>query len=114
MRVVHHGETIDGRRFTVVGLYKQEEGNAIKFGVAICGPHDQFARKVGRTIAEGRAIKNPTIKRELKQVIPESKEGYLTLSKLGIEVLTTIREDPFLYQEILTEQYKEHKKTNKQ
>ena len=111
MRVVHHGETSDGRRFTVVGLYEKQISNSIKFGVAICGPQDQFARKVGRTIAEGRARKHPTVEKELKQELVEDKAGFMELSQFGIEVLDTVKADPFLYQEILTEQYKVHKKT---
>lgn len=112
MKTVCHGETEDGRRFTVVGLYnKEEDKNKIKFGIAICGPADNFARKVGRTIAEGRAIKNPTLVKEIKYELPETKEGFLQLSKFGYEVVETVEEDPYLYQEILTEQYKEHKKT---
>lgn len=110
MRVIHHGETEDGRRFTVAGVYEKTTSE-VKFGVAICGPRDQFARKVGRAIAEGRAKKHPTLVKELKVQLSEDKQGYAELSKLGYEVVDTIRKDPFSYQIILTEQYKTHKKT---
>ncbi len=111
MRTIHHGETLDKRRCTIVGLYNREK-NKINFGVAICGPRDQFSRKVGRTIAEGRATKNPTLVKEYKNELEKNKEGYSKLSKLGIEVLHEVQEDPFVFQEILTEQYRKHKKTN--
>ena len=114
MRTIHHGETTDGRRFTVVGLYNKDQANEIKFGVAICGPQDNFARKVGRKIAEGRAIKNPTLVKELKIELPEDKEGFTHLSKLGYEVVETVAEDPYLYQEILTKQHKEIEEERKQ
>ncbi len=106
---MHHGKTIDGRRFTVVGLYSKED-QEICFGVAICGPRDHFAKKVGRSIAEGRAIKNPTLVKEMKTEIPENKEGYKKIGILGHEILKTVMEDPYIYQEILTEQYRKHKK----
>lgn len=112
MKTIHHGETIDGRRCTIVGIYDKEQVEGVKFGVAICGPLDNFARKVGRAIAEGRAIKNPTLVKQLKTELPESKEGFVELSTLGYEVLETVQADPYLYQEILTKQYKKHKKTN--
>jgi len=114
MRTIHHGETIDGRRFTVVGLYNKDHANEIKFGVAICGPQDNFARKVGRKIAEGRAVKNPTLVKELKTELPEDKDGFTNLSKLGYEVVETVAEAPFLYQDILTKQHKEIEEQRKQ
>lgn len=112
MKTIHHGETMDGRRFTVVGIYdKDTDKHQIKFGIAICGPADNFARKVGRKIAEGRAVKHPTLIKDIKYELPETKEGFTQLSQLGYEIVETVEEDPYLYQEILTEQYKEHKKT---
>ena len=108
MRTIHHGETADGRRFTVVGLYGKEVGKGkVKFGVAICGPQDNFARKIGRKIAEGRAIKHPTLEKIVSVELNEDKEGFSILSKLGYEVVETVAEDPYLYQEILTQQHKE-------
>jgi len=108
MRTIHHGETVDGRRFTIVGVYdKEAEKNKVKFGVAICGPRDNFARKVGRSIAEGRALKNPTLVKDIKYELPEDKEGFKNLSQLGCEILENIEKDPYLFQEILTKQNKE-------
>jgi hypothetical protein len=112
MRTIHHGETFDNRRCTIVGLYNKAD-RKIKFGVAICGPRDQFSRKTGRTIAEGRADKHPTLVKERTIDIEENKEGYTELSKLGIEVLHEVQEDPYIFQELLTEQYRKHKKINK-
>jgi len=112
MRVIHHSKTEDGRRFTVVGVYNPEvDLDQVNFGVAICGPHDCFARKTGRSIAEGRANKNPTITKKVSYEIPESKDGFKKLSEMGYEIVETVQTDPYMFQELLTEQYKEHKKT---
>jgi hypothetical protein len=46
-----HGETLEGRRFTVAG--KPAEDHLI-LGIAICGTKDQFIKKVGRAKANGR------------------------------------------------------------
>lgn len=108
MRTIHHGVTNDERRCTIVGLYDKERSQ-IRFGVAICGPRDQFAKKVGRTIAEGRAAKHPTIVKERTVVITKDKDGYKELSGIGIDVLKEVQNDPFLFQELLTEQYRQHK-----
>ncbi len=110
MRTIHHGVTVDERRCTIVGLYDRIQ-KRINFGVAICGPRDQFARKVGRSIAEGRAKKHPTLVKEMTVEIEKNKEGYTALSKLGIDVLHEVQQDPFVFQELLTEQYRKHKKT---
>jgi hypothetical protein len=34
-----------------------ENGEHVSQGVAVCGPYDQFNRRLGRTIALGRALK---------------------------------------------------------
>lgn len=112
MRVIHHSETVDGRRFTVVGTYHPEVNSSqVNFGIAICGPADCFARKTGVAIAEGRANKNPTITKKVTYEIPESKDGFKQLSEMGYEVVENVKEDPYMFQELLTEQYKKHKKT---
>jgi len=113
MQTIHHDLTMDGRRFTVVGIYDSSFNKTVKFGVAICGPQDNFARKLGRTIAEGRAQKHPTLIKHIKYSLSDDKEGFKNLNKLGFEVTETVKEDPYLYQELLTEQYKVHKKPNK-
>ena len=45
-----------GQRRSIAGKI---ENNELKIGVSICGPKDQFNRKLGRKIAEGRANKSP-------------------------------------------------------
>lgn len=108
MKTTHHGEITDGRRFTVVGLYSKA-AKEIAFGVSICNSKDHFAKKIGRSIAEGRAIKNPTILKEISTEILEDPKGYKEIGILGREVLKAVKENPYLYQELLTEQYREHK-----
>jgi hypothetical protein len=45
------------RRATFAGIV---EGKTISIGVSVCSTKDNFQKKLGRTIAEGRARKNPT------------------------------------------------------
>lgn len=45
------------RRFTLVGLYDQEE---VRVGLATCSEKDNFSKKIGRNIATHRAINRPT------------------------------------------------------
>lgn len=47
----------DGRRFTAVGI---SINNSVRVGLAVANPKDNFARKLGRIIATGRAERNPT------------------------------------------------------
>jgi len=47
-----HSITKSGRRFTICGL---PDGDKLKIGLAICNPRDQFCKRIGRNIAEGRA-----------------------------------------------------------
>jgi len=51
-----HSKTKSGKRFTAAGNYI---GNKIEIGYALCGNKDQFCKKIGRDIAEGRAKKKP-------------------------------------------------------
>lgn len=38
-------------------LIEDKEGNAIAVGYSFCSPKDQFSRKLGRQIAQGRALR---------------------------------------------------------
>lgn len=116
MTTIHHGQTTEGKRFTVVGIYDyiEMEGPQVKFGVALCGPNDHFSKKIGRSIAEGRATTIPTLIKKLKIKLPEDKEGKKELIKLGFEVTETVANDPYLYQEIFTVHNKEVKEKRKQ
>lgn len=49
---VYHSDN----RFTLVGIVEE---NSLKLGLAVCRDGDQFSRKMGRTIAYGRAEKKP-------------------------------------------------------
>jgi hypothetical protein len=107
MKTIHHGETIEGNRFTVVGIYNKEVANEIKFGIALCGPLDCFSKKIGRSIAEGRALKNPILVKKVNYEITEDKAGYSALSKIGQEVLENVHNDPYIFQETLAQHAKE-------
>ena len=48
------------RSFTLASIYDTDT-NTISIGMALCGLKDSFNKKIGRTIAEGRARKNPLI-----------------------------------------------------
>lgn len=56
MNLIYHSKPTSPVRVTV--LAKIENGTA-KFGVSRCSRHDQFVKKTGRHIADGRADKNP-------------------------------------------------------
>lgn len=53
-----HSTTKSGRRFTVAAVQSDDQDKA-RIGLAICNPCDQFCKKIGRTIALGRAKKQP-------------------------------------------------------
>lgn len=106
MKTIIHGSTEDGKRFTIAGIYKQED-NQVNFGVSLCAPHDQFTRKTGRQIAEGRAEKKPTLVKKLSIIIPDNKDGFKQFQKLALEVVKTIEKEPEVYQEVLTEMHRE-------
>lgn len=112
METIIHGKTQKGKRFTVVGIYDRLS-REIRFGIALCGPKDNFSKRLGRVIARGRALKNPTIVKHLKKELPDSKKGYMELNKLGRQVLMSIAKSSESYQKLLTEQYKEHKRRKK-
>lgn len=48
-----HGKTVDNCRFTISAKI-QEEGDLLILGASICSHKDNFSRKIGRTISEGR------------------------------------------------------------
>lgn len=48
-----HGKTVDGARFTVSGVIKDDD---LHMGISICSYNDQFSKKIGRTISTGRVL----------------------------------------------------------
>jgi hypothetical protein len=56
MNLIYHSKSNSPVRVTVLAKI---EGDTAKFGVSRCSHRDQFVRKTGRTIAEGRAERNP-------------------------------------------------------
>ena len=75
----YHGFTTDNRRFTVAGkiITAPEDSKVVTLGIAICGEHERFIKKVGRVKAESRL--NGSKLRGIKSV-------YLTPTKVeGIE-----------------------------
>jgi hypothetical protein len=51
----YYSKPINGNRITVVGEYQD---GILKLATACCSKKDQFMRKKGRSIAEGRLAKN--------------------------------------------------------
>lgn len=66
-------QTKSGRRFTLAGF---PDGNKLKIGLAVCNPKDQFCKKIGRSIAEGRA---------------KNKDSYFELSTDLRENINTVK-----------------------
>lgn len=58
MNLIMHEKTTNekGQRRTIAAKVID---NKMSIGVSICGPRDQFNKKLGRVIATGRAEKNP-------------------------------------------------------
>lgn len=57
-----HGCSNEGNRFTIaVTIEKSISEITATFGYSICSKNDSFSKKIGRSIAEGRSIKNPVI-----------------------------------------------------
>jgi hypothetical protein len=58
--ITPYGRQFDeSRRATLAYIYdltKPEEG-MLTFGFAVCNPRDQYCKRIGRTIALGRALK---------------------------------------------------------
>lgn len=50
----YHGKTVDGRRFTVAGVFDKSSKGDLIFGLALCSENDQFVKKTGRHKAAGR------------------------------------------------------------
>ena len=52
-----HSAIVEGKhRVTIAGIV---EGNELKIGASACSPKDNFSKKIGRSIALGRATKKP-------------------------------------------------------
>jgi len=60
MDYIFHEENGTPNRCTVVGVLN-EQTKTLNVGIARCSKKDNFQRKKGRTIARGRALKNPFI-----------------------------------------------------
>lgn len=50
----YHGKTVDGRRFTVAGIFDSTINDNLLLGLALCSKNDQFVKKTGRHKAAGR------------------------------------------------------------
>lgn len=78
-----HGHAILGTATVcVIPVFATVEGTHYVRGVAFCNPTDQFARKVGRAIALGRAVKAIEAQ-QFTEPIPESKPACILTRMLG-------------------------------
>lgn len=78
--VFGHGVTIakraaDAQRYTIA-IYPTDE-NTARIGVAMCGKHELFVKKIGRDIAEGRARKRCTFVVTGEDIDTKTVEGIL-------------------------------------
>ena len=59
----HKIKDYKGRKTTICGLFTESgqilKRRRLKIGISICSAKDQFSKRTGRLIAEGRAIKSP-------------------------------------------------------
>lgn len=61
VKIEHKGQLIE-RRVAYAGVIQD---NKLLVGEAVCSEKDQFNKKLGRTIALGRANKHPLVKLDL-------------------------------------------------
>ena len=83
------------RRVTIAGVF-DSENQQILFGVAECSKKDQFNRKRGRMIAQGRAGKSPIRVVNLNTNIPSEIGKIFVQNAIEIAQLNTIKEDKSL------------------
>jgi len=79
----YHGKTVDGRRFTVSGMFTTKgrifKRNILSLGASLCSKTDCFVKKVGRYKAEGR-MNSKHSKGKVITLVPES----FTLNPVGV------------------------------
>jgi hypothetical protein len=64
----HKIKDYKGRKTTICGLLN-EKGTEITYGVAVCSHKDQFNRRKGRLISQGRATKEQAYNKGMCQFI---------------------------------------------
>lgn len=75
-----HGTDNSGRRFTIAA--KKINENTVQFGLAICNERDNFCRKIGRKIAEGRAVARPVQVLEMVDTPTEGDERKIVMDSM--------------------------------
>ena len=60
MEIFFHGETQEGRGFTIAGVNGPSDEH-IQLGLALCSEKDHLNKKLGRKIASGRAKRIGTV-----------------------------------------------------
>lgn len=67
---------------TVAGVI---QGEFLNFGLALKSPDDNYSRKLGNTIAEGRAKKNPYGCVEIAQMVKTPFNTFFELAPIVLE-----------------------------
>ena len=75
-----HGTDKSGKRFTLAA--KKVKDDKVQFGLAICNERDNFCRKIGRKIAEGRAVGRPVQILTIEQPVTEVDERSLVMETM--------------------------------
>lgn len=81
-----HGETVDGNRFTVSARIINYDD--VLFGISICSAKDNFSRKKGRTISEGRLN---------KQLVNKSSNKGISIHSLYSDTFNKYRNEEKMY-----------------
>lgn len=92
MNLIFHSVPNAVRRFTIVIHYDKMLDNAL-CGLAICHPGDQFTKQLGRTIAQGRAVRNPFQTIPVDPTLTEQEAKRFLLNK-GYELIDEIELNP--------------------
>jgi hypothetical protein len=66
----YHGETIDGRRFTIAGNVLDD---AVILATAVCSSKDTFVKKIGRLKSQGR-LESSKLKGKIILPVARDKE----------------------------------------
>jgi len=85
----NHCKDKQGRRFTVAAVVEDGLLNAkVSLGIARCSSKDNFNKKIGRAIAEGRATKRPI---EISKV--SKTDAFVEAKNFMYETCNKIAED---------------------
>jgi hypothetical protein len=92
----------DARRITVCGIKNPENPNQLLIGTTVCSPKDNFTRRRGRVIAQGRALSNPVHVLEITNEEPLGRFFFKTAQSLAGVILSNFNEKRGIHRDSIT------------